>query len=171
MSYVQQVLGKDERVQYTAKVSLLSYWFNFALGGLVLMGGLPMLLMSGSIGEAGDFLQGMSLFWLSLATFLLAWPFLVRATTELVLTNRRVIAKFGVISRDTVEINIKKLESIRVKQGIFGRMLNYGDVVVGGSGATHAPVRRIADPLEYRRAFDALIEYEEKAANTKATEA
>jgi uncharacterized membrane protein YdbT with pleckstrin-like domain len=170
MSYVEDVLGKDERVQYRAKVSMLSYWFNFAVGGLFLLIGFTGLIVDrSSIGEAGETLRGIAYFWLGLGTILVTWPLLVRATTELVLTNRRVIAKFGVISRDTVEINIKKIESIRVKQGIFGRILGYGDVVVGGSGATHAPVPRIADPLEYRRAFDVLIEHEEKIAKVATT--
>jgi uncharacterized membrane protein YdbT with pleckstrin-like domain len=164
MSYVNEVLGKDERIQYQAQVSLVSYLFHFILGGLIVLGSIPELIMS----VVGDGVPGgvgaVMFFWLLIGGLLLAWPYIVRANTELVLTNRRVIAKFGVVSTDTVEINLAKVESIRVRQGIFGRMLNYGDIVVGGSGATHAPFVRIADPLEYRRAYDACIAHQEKVA-------
>jgi len=162
MSYVQEVLGKDELVQHTAKVSLVRYWLNFLLGGLILLATLPSLFMGQS--DLAKFVMG----WLAFGVLLIAWPFLVRATTELVLTNRRIIAKFGVISRDTVEINFKKIESIRVKQGVIGRMLNYGDVIVSGSGATHAPIPNIANPLEFRRAFDTALEHFDSTEKVKS---
>jgi uncharacterized membrane protein YdbT with pleckstrin-like domain len=152
VAYVDEVLGKDEVVQHAAKTSLARYWLNFVLGGLLLLGGLPGLFLGR---DGAKFMSGP----LILAALLLAWPFLRRATTELVLTNRRVISKFGVLSRDTVEIGFAKIESIRVKQGLLGRMLNYGDLVITGSGATHAPIPNIRNPLEFRRAFDAATEH------------
>lgn len=152
MSYVQEVLGKDEVVQHTAKVALVRYWLNFLLGGLMLLGSLPSLFM-------GKEVAMFMIVPLAIAILVIGWPFMVRATTELVLTNRRVIAKFGVISRETVEIGFNKIESIRVKQSIIGRMMNYGDLIVTGSGATHAPIPNIANPLEFRRAFDAATQY------------
>jgi uncharacterized membrane protein YdbT with pleckstrin-like domain len=74
-------------------------------------------------------------------------------TTELAITNKRVIAKFGLISRSTVEINLQKIESIQVNQGILGRILNYGSIVVSGAGNPQAPVPGISSPLQFRRAF------------------
>jgi len=74
-----------------------------------------------------------------------------RATTELVLTDRRVIAKRGFIRRDTVEMNLGKVESLHVNQGLLGRMLNYGDVTVVGTGSSLEPLRGISGPLELRR--------------------
>jgi uncharacterized membrane protein YdbT with pleckstrin-like domain len=152
VSYVNDVLGKDERIQHAAKTSLARYWLNFVLGGLLLVGSLPTLFMGGDAAKA---MSGM----LVLGLIIVGWPFLVRATTELVLTNRRVISKFGVLSRETVEIGFSKVESIRVKQGLLGRLFNYGDLVVTGSGATHAPIANIKHPMEFRRAFDAATEH------------
>lgn len=162
MSYVQEVLGKDEVVQHSAKVALVRYWLEFLLGGLILLGSLPVLFMSEGL------LAKMEIGMFALGILLIVWPFLVRATTELVLTNRRVIAKFGVISRDTVEIGFKKIESIRVNQGVIGRMLNYGNIVITGSGATHAPIQNIANPLEFRRAFDTAMEHFDQMEKSKA---
>lgn len=73
-------------------------------------------------------------------------------TTELAVTNKRVIAKSGFISRSTVEINLHKVESIQVNQNIFGRMLNFGSIIVSGAGNPQAPITGISDPLAFRRA-------------------
>ena len=76
-----------------------------------------------------------------------------RASTELALTDRRIIAKFGFISRHTVEINLDKVESLRVEQGFWGRVLNFGTIYISGAGSAVAPIPDIADPLVFRRKF------------------
>ena len=55
-------------------------------------------------------------------------------TAEIAVTTRRVINKRGLIRRDTVEINASKIESIDLSQSILGRALNYGTVIVRGTG-------------------------------------
>ena len=43
------------------------------------------------------------------------------------------------------------LESIQIYQGIFGRMLNYGTILVHGVGASRQSVMWIESPLEFRQ--------------------
>ena len=81
-----------------------------------------------------------------------------RQTTELVLTSRRIITKRGLVSRDTVEMNLSKVESLHVNQGLMGRLLNYGDVTVVGTGASLEPLRGIARPLELRKQLGGVVE-------------
>ena len=81
-----------------------------------------------------------------------------RQTTELVLTSRRIITKRGLVSRDTVEMNLSKVESLHVNQGLMGRLLNYGDVTVVGTGASLEPLRGIARPLEVRKQLGGVVE-------------
>ncbi|MND04738.1 Bacterial membrane flanked domain protein [compost metagenome] len=57
------------------------------------------------------------------------------------------------MKRDTVEINLEKIEALKVEQGVLGRMLNYGTVFISGAGTSVAPIRNIADPLVFRRKF------------------
>ena len=40
-------------------------------------------------------------------------------TTELALTNRRIIAKSGLIRRNTIELKTNRVESLGVNQGIL----------------------------------------------------
>jgi uncharacterized membrane protein YdbT with pleckstrin-like domain len=74
-------------------------------------------------------------------------------TTEMAITNKRVIAKFGFISRRTIEINLQRIESIQVHQSILGRVFNYGSIIVSGAGNPQAPIPGISDPLGFRKEF------------------
>jgi uncharacterized membrane protein YdbT with pleckstrin-like domain len=141
MSYVNAVLGKDETVYYTAEVSLLSYLPLFIAGGLL-------ILISIQNGLGLLFLFGL------LAIIV---PFINKKTTELVITSRRIIAKVGLIRRHTIEINLNKIESIKVSQGILGRMLNYGELEIVGTGGTKEPIPNIDNPLIFRRKFDEIL--------------
>lgn len=127
-NYVEGALTKGEQVVYQGKVSIWS------LAPLLLLG-LIFLAFYG---------LGL-LFWAAAA--------IRYFTTELAITNKRVIAKFGLISRSTIEINLQKIESIQVNQGILGRIFNFGSIVVSGAGNPQAPIPGISSPLQFRRAF------------------
>lgn len=81
------------------------------------------------------------------------------------MTNKRVIAKFGFISRQTIELNIGKVESIQVSQGILGRVFNFGSLVFAGAGNPQAPIPGISDPMTFRRVF---METQDELARARA---
>jgi uncharacterized membrane protein YdbT with pleckstrin-like domain len=70
---------------------------------------------------------------------------------EFVVTNRRIIIKSGIIRRASYELRLEKLESIQVYQGILGRFLGYGTIVVHGVGASRQSVMRLTSPMEFRQ--------------------
>lgn len=74
-------------------------------------------------------------------------------TTEIVVTDRRVIYKTGLFGRSTVEMNISKIETVDVHQSISGRIFGFGTVLIRGTGAGFEPLRRIRDPLALRSAI------------------
>ena len=84
----------------------------------------------------------------------LAWlgeALLRKWTTELGVTTRKVVAKWGLVARRSIEQRLEKVDSIEVDQTFTGRILNYGSITVHGSGLTAAPIRNIADPISFRR--------------------
>ena len=127
-SYVEGALVKDERIVHIGHISMWSLAGPIALGTL--------LLPAFGVGL---------IFW--------GVAYVRYKTTELAITNRRVIAKFGFISRRTVELNIAKVESIQVDQTVMGRMFNFGTVLISGAGDPQAPIAGISDPLAFRKAF------------------
>ena len=80
-------------------------------------------------------------------------------TTEIAVTDRRIIYKTGFIARHTAEMNMHRVETVAVEQGIFGRMLNYGLVHIRGTGAGIENLTKVADPLALRSAITAPTMY------------
>jgi hypothetical protein len=74
-------------------------------------------------------------------------------TSELVITDRRVLIKVGFIQRRTFEMFISKIESVAVFQSMMGRMLNYGTVEIRGTGGSSESFPTIAAPLQFRDAI------------------
>jgi len=87
-------------------------------------------------------------------------------STELAITNKRVIAKTGFISRDTTELRHEKVESMNIKQSILGRILGYGTITINGTGGVHTPIKNIDEPMVFRRA--ALEEVEKLSVQVAA---
>ena len=127
MSYIDDSLIEGEKILHRARVSWWSQFWLVALGVLLLV--------------------------VVIGLFMLIAAWIRVRSTEIAITNRRVIAKFGFIKRDTVEINLEKVEALKVEQGFLGRMLNYGTVFISGAGTSVAPIKDIADPLVFRRKF------------------
>jgi len=127
MSYIDQSLVPGEVVIHRAHVS----WWSQA--GMVLLGIVTLVAVIG--------------------LFFLVYAWIKIRSTEVAITNRRIIAKFGFITRHTVEINLDKVESLRVEQGFWGRVLNFGTIFISGAGSAVAPMPNIADPLLFRQKF------------------
>jgi len=83
-------------------------------------------------------------------------PLIWQKTSEFAITNKRIIMKIGLIRRITVEMNHSKVESVNVYQGIFGRLLGYGTVIITGTGGTKEAFPYISEPIEFRKKFQAL---------------
>ena len=69
-------------------------------------------------------------------------------------TNRRVVRKTGIVSRDTEELRLASIETIDLHQSAWGRVFGYGDVVLTGRGESAMVFARLATPLEAKRAVE-----------------
>jgi uncharacterized membrane protein YdbT with pleckstrin-like domain len=138
MSYVQSVITPGETLIAQAK----THWFIYVGPAFWLV--IALILMAAAPPS------GAILLVLSVILFIRAW--LYAYSTELAVTSKRVIAKFGFIRRNTIELRHEKVESFHVTQGIVGRIFDFGSIVVTGSGGTNAPIPYIAKPLKFRSA-------------------
>jgi uncharacterized membrane protein YdbT with pleckstrin-like domain len=77
--------------------------------------------------------------------------FVARRTSEFAVTNKRVLIKTGLIRRHSLETLLNKIEGICVEQGILGRIVDYGTIIITGTGGSKEPFHRIANPMEFRR--------------------
>lgn len=155
-SYVQKQLLNNEEIKYQAKV----HWGVFITPCVYLLIG---LLISSLLPPLVAPYISKIFYFIAALGFLGAY--LNRSSTELVITNKRVIAKFGFISRRTFEKHLSGLEGLNFRQGIFGRMIGYGTIMVGGVGGMPIPVPYIENPEEFKRQLNLIIE--EGQAETK----
>ena len=149
MRYVRRVLQPGETLVYDTKL----HWLIYIRTILLLI---VCTILAGAAVSTGDN-QNLSLA-LSIAAIIFAllglsaWlhAFIRRATTELAVTDHRVIYKSGLLSRHTIEMNRDKVESVDVDQTLLGRIFGYGTIIVRGTGGSLEPIRNIGDPLTFR---------------------
>ena len=154
-SYAESVLAEGERIVYRAAISHWMFFLSYFIGALFLLAALGAAIASAS--QANAWLAGAVLL-LVIGLAVIVSALIRRQTTELALTDRRIIMKRGLIARDTVEMNLGKVESLHVNQGLLGRILDYGDVTVVGTGASLEPLRGIADPIELRKKLGEIVQ-------------
>ena len=149
MRYVTRILQPGERIVYSTKL----HWFIYLRTILLLI---ICIILAGAARFTADN-QNLSLaLGIAAAIFaLLALSsalraFTRRATTELAVTDQRVIYKAGLLARHTLEMNRGKVESVTVDQTLLGRVFGYGTIIVRGTGSTLEPIRDISNPLTFR---------------------
>jgi uncharacterized membrane protein YdbT with pleckstrin-like domain len=153
MSYVEKVLQPGERVIHTTG----PHWLLYAPAALLLALAVLLAAASFHVGAELGLVALVAAVLVAVAAVVL-WlrAFIRRATTELAVTDRRVIFKRGIFQRHTIEMNLAKVESIDVDQSIFGRILGFGTVTVHGTGGSLEPLRSIDDPLAFRSSITTL---------------
>ena len=142
MSYVDSSLIQDEQVVFRTRLHLIIFFIPIVLLAI------SVCLFVYTVPLAAESVLAVAILW-----------FLVKyvdyASSEFAVTNKRVIIKVGVLRRRTVEMLNTKVEAVSVNQGILGRILGYGNIVVTGTGGTNEPFNGISSPLEFRRAVQA----------------
>jgi len=142
MSYVDDSLIPDEQVVFRTRLHLIIFFIPIVLLAI------SVCLFVYTVPVAAESVLAAAVLW-----------FLVKyvdyASSEFAVTNKRVIIKVGVLRRRTVEMLNTKVEAVSVNQGILGRILGYGNIVVTGTGGTNEPFNGISSPLEFRRAVQA----------------
>jgi uncharacterized membrane protein YdbT with pleckstrin-like domain len=149
MRYVRRVLQPGETVVYSTKL----HWLVYV--NAILLGIICIILIGGAIATNDNQNLSLALVIAAILFALLALAaalrgFIRRSTTELAVTDHRVIYKSGLLSRHTIEMNRDKVESVDVDQSLLGRIFGYGTVVVRGTGGSLEPIRNIGDPLTFR---------------------
>ena len=112
MSYIRNNLNSDEHIIEEFGVHWVTYIWPVLLTLVLLL---------------GDFLALIGIVWLF-------WVWLKNKFTEMAVSNKRVILKVGIISRNTDEMQNKKIETVSLRQSVWGRIMGYGGIVITGTG-------------------------------------
>ncbi|MBL8638786.1 MAG: PH domain-containing protein [Alphaproteobacteria bacterium] len=181
MLYVQQSLSADENIVYVGRfhwfydvqAAMAIFWgFFFAVTLLAsvetLVETLPAniagLLLSSPL-EADDgwfaiirkihpFIKLLALLIFLLGVFRFAQMMVIKMTTEIVVTSSRLIYKRGLVARSVGEMNIDRIESVSVWQPFWGRIFNFGRLIIRGMGVGEMVMPNLADPIVFRKAIE-----------------
>jgi uncharacterized membrane protein YdbT with pleckstrin-like domain len=145
--YHKKLLRPGETVLHVGRLHWRLYLraaFLFLVGAALMGAGgasqVPPLIMAGFLLVLIAAVLGLSAWWR-------------RLTTEIVVTDLRVIWKRNWLAVKTREINLSKIETVDIRQSIFDRLIGAGSVVMIGTGGSWEPLRPIAKPRALRNAI------------------
>lgn len=93
---------------------------------------------------------------LGLTLILALYEYLKLKHLEQGVTNKRVILKRGIISRNTEEMKLRSIETVEIEQGIGGRLFGYGTVKITGRGISDVTFKGIDDPMQVKRDIESV---------------
>lgn len=117
--------------------------FIFMLG-VILLFSFPILLIVGLLFSC------FGLIWLLMAT--VTYHF-----SSLTINEKKLTLTTGFLIREATDIPITKIESIDMKLPIVGSLLNYGSIIITGTGGTKYSIHYLHRPLTCRRKIEQLL--------------
>ncbi len=148
MGYSEQSLGQNEKLIYEAHFHPLYYvaaWVSLIFF---------LALAFWSIIYADEMMK-----WVLLGVCAAGLAVLLARmkpiwTTEIVVTNHRLVLKRGWLSRSTVELQLKSIEQVNLHQGLLGQLFDFGKIVIHGTGVDDMILPYIARPTDLVKAIE-----------------
>ena len=172
MLYIQQSLGPNEEIIHIGDFhwmhdvkAVFNIFFGVIMACIVVIGGVYGYYKMGkipptvSMQEAVAYLP-MSLKIFAFSLFLLGVYSFSRmmtdkATTEMAITDLRLIYKKGLMVRQVAEIAVDRIEGVVVHQSLWGRIFDYGQIAVRGMGVGEVVLPAMSKPIEFRQSIQA----------------
>ncbi len=155
---VQTLLQGDEKVIRVAQIHGGIYWKTVSVGVIAFL-----MLFSKTL-----FTLGVYLGFVAVIMFIIAS--LYKNFLLLVLTDKRVFLRHGILRVDTIQIRHSRIESVETEKTITGRLLGYAAVVIYGTGSRRTAIPFIADALEFRNELDERLSAFEEGTVRKDTD-
>lgn len=162
MNYINHTLLADEKIIFWTK----PHWIIFFPTFVTFMIAVFFYFNGPELGLGGvNLVWGLQPYQIVVLFVLVATLiFFLRAlvtykTSEYGITDKRVIMKIGLIQRFSLEIFLDKIEAVGVEQTIVGRILDYGSIVIVGTGGTRDLFANVPAPLAFRKQVQQQIDF------------
>lgn len=149
MKYIESTLIKDEEIIVSPSLHRIVYIKPFIFFGILSF----ICLIAGCMDTTMETWAEVAIFELLVVLITGIWYLydkLYYTRVEMAVTNKRVVAKTGIISIHSEELQWNKIESIEIRQGIMGRWLNYGDVYFSGTGISFVRFGDVQNPWQVK---------------------
>ncbi|MDD3065983.1 MAG: PH domain-containing protein [Endomicrobiaceae bacterium] len=96
--------------------------------------------------------------------------FLRFVTTKFIVTNKRVIIKYGILSHNTEEAPLDRVNNINLQQSFLGRIFGYGTVIVQTAAEFgQTTFSYVSDPKKLKKSiFDQMETYKKEQVYEQA---
>jgi len=91
------------------------------------------------------------------------YGFIIAATRKIIITEKAVIAHWGLIGKSSSTIFLNKIQSVNCHQGIYGRIFNCGQICITGTGGESEEF----EDIEFFKEFQDILHYYIEQAKTK----
>ncbi len=142
MSYIQDSLGANETVHYVGHFPVIDYVMAY--------GALIVAAVLGIWSNGADY-PILAMVAVAIGVIVYLMIMIPIWTTEIGVTNQRVILKRGFISRQTMELQLRSIEEVSVDQGVLGRIFGFGKINISGTGEDQIDLPSIGEPLLLRK--------------------
>lgn len=71
-------------------------------------------------------------------------------------TTKRVVHKWGIVGRESDEMQLSSLETVEIRQSVMGRIFGFGEVQLTGRGISDLNLKDMADPLEVKKQIESV---------------
>ena len=75
---------------------------------------------------------------------------------EFGVTTKRVVHKYGIIGRESDEMQLSSVETVEISQSAWGRIFGFGEVQLTGRGTSNLNLKGMADPLEVKKQIESV---------------
>lgn len=141
MLKIENNLLEGEKIISRSKIH---YFLLFVPGLVLVVSCLPFFVLSMSM-----FLKYILPIFFVLCIALELKYLLIFKTTEYILTNKRLIKNSGILRHDFSAILLNQIESVKIDQNIFDRVIGSGTILAKGTGSSLVEFYNISSPLVF----------------------
>ena len=146
---IDKMLVKGEEVVETAVISPFIYWQSVGVFIFAILVGLVV------------FELGALLAVTALAMF--TYVALKKEILLLVLTNKRMLFRYGILQVDVVDLRFSKIESVELERMVPGYIMGYSNVVIMGTGNRYVVIPYVQNGHEIRQAYNRMTLSDEES--------
>lgn len=160
MSYIDELLGRDEQIVYIARQHLFVLVSNvlteLLLIAILISAGVAsqaafrnQLIAGTPVGQLVLLICGAISIGIVISAF---FDYLRWNNEEFVITDQRVIQLRGILSKRSTDSSLEKINDLELRQSWLGRIFDFGDIrVLTASDLGANTMRWVSHPLDFKR--------------------
>ncbi len=136
----------DSDIIYKAKLNWIIFLWPVVFGCIAMV--------------LGIYFQQFKEIALLFVVFALIWIAMTWVTyhfSSLTIKKNQVILRTGMLVRQTIDMPITKIETIDIRQSVFGSIFKFGNLIITGTGGTRHMIGFLDQPLTCRRYIEQLM--------------